>query len=172
MTTECAQQEPLLTAEERLAIAEGEVVRLRQRLLAQAWRLGEERRNCAQVEDLKAQLGHAREQARSHAEMLSAERGAHLDRMMLMASTCAHERELRETFHAEIARANEAYIAELRVRLETERVERARERDEWKAERMRLSARADANAEDVFALVSQKLPTLAKRARARDPCDG
>jgi hypothetical protein len=35
--SECAQQqEPLLTAEERLTIAEGEVVRLRQRLLAQA----------------------------------------------------------------------------------------------------------------------------------------
>ena len=48
------------------------------------------------------------------------------------------------------------------------RAESTRERDEWKSEHMRLSARAHANAEDVFALVSQKLPTLTKRARVTD----
>jgi hypothetical protein len=162
---------PLLSVEERLAAAEAEVVRLRQRLLAQTWRLGEERRSHARSEDLRAQLELARTQARAAVERLAAERAAHLERTVAMERACANERELREAFHAamasELARAHATYIAQLRSRSDNERAEWARERDEWRAERERLSARADANAEHVFARIARGVSAIGgKRARA------
>ena len=161
---------PLLSIEERLAAAEADVIRLGQRLIAQTWRLGEERRTHSHSEDLKAQLELSRAQSRANGDQMAAERSAHFDRLVQLTRACARERELREAFHAsmtaDLVRSNEVYIVQLRARSDEERSEWARERCEWSAERDRLSARADANADCVFARVAQGLASAKKRVRA------
>ena len=164
---------PLLSVEERLAAAEAEVNRLGHRLVAQTWRLGEERRTHARSEDLKTQLELIRAQARANGDKMASERSAHFERLVQLTRACARERELREAFHAsmaaDLARSHEVYIMQLRARSDEERTEWAREREEWRVERERLSARADANAECVFARVAQGLASAKKRVRAAAP---
>ena len=77
--------DPTQPIEARLAAAERDVIGLRQQLLSQAFRIGEERRASAQSEDLKAQLTLAHAHAREARALLDAERGAHRDLLATLA---------------------------------------------------------------------------------------